>query len=144
MKREYLVKGPLKPELISSYISNFSASLETGGHSIFVGQVRADEIEGKKVAGIDYSAYEEMVSTEAERIISITKKAFTDIHNIEILHSTGMVKAGEISLFVLATAGHRDQAFRACRHIVEMIKISYPVWGKEIFEDDSHQWKENH
>ena len=143
MNREYLVEGPIKPELLNNYLSLLSGSKETGGHSIFIGQVREDTIGEKQVRAIEYSAYEAMVAEEAERIKSLTKAAFEDVYNIEIVHSTGIVPAGEMSLFVLVTAGHRDQAIRACRHVVEMIKVSYPVWKKEIFEDDTTRWKEN-
>lgn len=143
MSRIYLVNGPLQPDLIGKYISLLSSSRESGGHSIFIGQVREDLVDGKKVKAIEYSAYDDMVAGEAEKIIKLTSDAFPDVHNIEILHATGIVRAGEISLFVLVTAGHRDQAIRACRHVVEMIKINYPVWKKEILDDESHQWKEN-
>lgn len=143
MSRKYLVNGPIQPDLIGKYIGLLSSSREVGGHSLFIGQVREDDIDGLKVKSIKYSAYDEMVTEEAEKIIRLTSDAFTDVHNIEILHSTGVVMAGEISLFVLVTAGHRDQAIRACRHVVEMIKLNYPVWKKEILDDDSHQWKEN-
>lgn len=143
MRRKYLVKGPIEPDLIGKYISLLSSSKKTGGHSVFIGQVREDLIENRKVKAIEYSAYEDMVVSEAEKIRKVIFDAFSDVHSIEIIHSTGTVKAGEISLFVLVTAGHRDQAIRACRHIVEMIKIEYPVWKKEILDDESHQWKEN-
>lgn len=143
MSREYLVDGPINPDLIGKYISLLSSSKEAGAHSVFVGQVREDLVDGKKVVAIEYSAYNEMVAIEAEKIRKVTFDAFSDVHNIEIIHSTGTVRAGEISLFVLVTSGHRDQAIRACRHIVEMIKIEYPVWKKEILDDESYQWKEN-
>jgi len=143
MNREYLVEGPIKTDLIGKYIGLLSSSKSTGGHSIFIGQVRDDKIDGKKVRAIEYSAYNEMVTTEAEKIKSVTRTAFPDVHNIEIIHSAGMVEAGETSLFVIVSAGHRDQAIRACRHVVEMIKINYPVWKKEILDDESHHWKEN-
>ncbi len=143
MSREYLVDGPIKPDLIGKYIGLLSSSKEAGAHSVFVGQVREDLVEGKKVIAIEYSAYNDMVAIEAEKIRKVTFDAFSDVHNIEIIHSTGTVRAGEISLFVIVTSGHRDQAIRACRHIVEMIKIEYPVWKKEILDDDSHRWKEN-
>ena len=143
MKKEFLVKGPISTDVISKHLASLSGLSNCGGHATFMGQVRNDLVDDKKVRAIEYSAYEALVSKEAERIISITESAFSDVEKIEILHSNGIVKAGEVSLFVLVAAGHRDQAFRACRHVVEMIKVHYPVWKKEIFEDESHRWKEN-
>lgn len=143
MNPTYLVKGPVGIPVISAYLAALTEMKNCGGHASFMGQVRDDETGGRKVVAIEYSAYEAMVSKEAERIISVTKEAFSDVHKIIIIHSEGRVNTGEISLFVLVAAGHRDQAFRACRHVVEMIKIHYPVWKKEIFEDDTHQWREN-
>ena len=83
-----------------------------------------------------------MVVLAAEDIKKNTKEAFSDVKDIIIIHSTGIVKAGEISLLVLITAGHRDHASRACRHALEMVKKNYPVWKKEIFEDGSTRWRE--
>ena len=141
MSRTYLVDGPIQADLIGKYIGQLSSSKEVGAHSIFIGQVREDHVEGLRVIAIEYSAYEEMVTAEAENIIKLTSAAFADVHNIEIIHSTGVVRSGEISLFILVTAGHRDQAIRACRHVVEMIKLNYPVWKKEILDNGSHKWK---
>ena len=68
---------------------------------------------------------------------------FNDVNSVEILHSSGIVNAGEISLFVIISAGHRQQAIEACRQTVELIKERLPVWKKEIFEDNSTCWREN-
>jgi molybdopterin synthase catalytic subunit len=46
-------------------------------------------------------------------------------------------------LFILVSAGHRQQAIKACAKTVELIKERLPVWKKEIFEDDSHIWRQN-
>ena len=143
MEQKYLVEGPITPSIINSCISDLGKQDNAGGHSVFIGQVRADIIDGKRVTGIEYSAYGEMVAAESERIIKVTREAFSDIKEIIILHSVSLVKTGEISLFVMVTAGHRDQAIRGCQHVVEMIKLDYPVWKKEIFDDSSHRWKEN-
>jgi molybdopterin synthase catalytic subunit len=62
---------------------------------------------------------------------------------MHIYHSLGLVKAGEISLFVFTSSVHRKDAIDACEEIVERIKKEAPVWGKEIFEDESYVWKEN-
>jgi molybdopterin synthase catalytic subunit len=50
-----------------------------------------------------------------------------------IVHSVGIVKAGEASLFIMVTSGHRDQGTRGCRHTLEMVKEKLPVWKKEIY-----------
>jgi len=115
-----------------------------GGHSVFMGQVRADIADGKTVKAIEYSAYEIMVKAEADKIVAEILSEFTDAQSVDILHSLGTVKAGELSLFVLVSAGHRQQAIKACEKTVEMIKERLPVWKKEIFEDDSHIWRQNH
>jgi molybdopterin synthase catalytic subunit len=54
-----------------------------------------------------------------------------------------VVKAGEISLFVFTSSVHRRAAIDACNEVVERIKHELPVWGKEIFKDETYQWKVN-
>jgi len=108
---------------------------------MFLGQVRADEFEGKKVKAIEYSAFVELVSVEAEKITKEIFSEFGEVKSIEIIHSTGNVMAGGISLLVLVSASHRHQAMQACAKTVELIKGKLPIWKKEIFEDDSHLWK---
>jgi molybdopterin synthase catalytic subunit len=141
MSQSILITGPITKELISEMISNIGGKTESGGHSIFIGQVRADVINGKKIRSIDYSAYEEMVKVEADKIKEIVLTKFSDAKTIDIIHSTGVVLAGEISLFVLVSAGHRKDAIMACSTAVELIKERFPVWKKEIFEDNSYLWK---
>lgn len=138
-----LINGPITCEIISSRIDLLSQKKELGGHSIFLGQVRADVKGIRKVKAIEYSAYEEMVWKEAEVIIKTILSEFSDVKSVDILHSTGRVMAGEVSLLVLVSAGHRQQAITACSKTVELIKERLPVWKKEIFEDNTHEWVQN-
>ncbi len=62
---------------------------------------------------------------------------------MHVYHSLGTVTAGHICLFVFTSAVHRKEAIDACEETVEWIKAELPVWGKEVFEDDSYQWKVN-
>jgi molybdopterin synthase catalytic subunit len=82
-----------------------------------------------------------MVNVEVENIKKQILLQFGDVKSIDIIHSTGVVKAGELSLVVIVSAGHRLQAFQACSKTVELIKDKLPVWKKEMFDDDSHLWK---
>jgi molybdopterin synthase catalytic subunit len=133
MKNRYLVGGAIAPLLISELITLGNDDVSAGAVSIFIGKVRDDEINGKRVTAIEYSAYNDMAEKEVEEIIKTIKGAFSEVRKVIIVHSTGIVKAGEASLFLLVTAVRRDHSTRACRHALEMIKERLPVWKKELF-----------
>jgi len=135
------MKGPITQQVITQFINKMGDRTDSGGHSIFLGQVRADEVNRKKVLAIEYSAYEGLVKIEADKIKETVLAEFSDAKTVDIVHSTGIVKAGEISLLVLVTAGHRHHAILACTKALELIKEKLPVWKKEIFDDDTHKWK---
>ncbi len=138
-----LINGPVTQEIISLIIGKTNIRTDTGAHSVFLGMVRADVIDGKAVVAIEYSAYEAMVKAEVMKIKELIISEFQEVKIIEILHSTGIVRTGENSLFVLVSAGHRHQAINACAQAVELIKERLPVWKKEIFDDNSAHWREN-
>ena len=143
MITNYLIDGPITQNEIAHFIEKIGGRTESGGHSIFLGQVRADEVNGLKVEAIEYSAYEAMVKVEADKIKESVLLEFDDANTVDIIHSTGIVKAGEISLLVFVSAGHRHHAIEACSKTVELIKEKLPVWKKEIYDDNSHLWKQN-
>jgi molybdopterin synthase catalytic subunit len=140
---DYLIEGPITQEIISNLIIRLGKRTDSGGHSVFLGQVRADKIKDKKVVAIKYSSYEAMVRVEAEEIIKVILSEFGDVRSVDIVHSNGIVNAGEISLLVLVSAGHRHQATLACTKTVELIKEKLPIWKKEIFDDQSAEWRQN-
>ena len=140
--KNIFIQGPVSAAFIAESIQKHRSQTAIGGHNIFLGQVRADEIQGKKVASIEYTSHEEMalqtMHTIREEIFS--KYPITCMH---VYHSLGLVGIGEICLFVFVSAPHRKEAIHACEELVERIKAELPVWGKEIFEDATHQWKKN-
>ncbi len=141
-KHNVFLKGPITPAYIADSIAKHSGKTNIGAHDIFLGQVRNDLIDDKAVIAIDYSAYDEMAE---QKFHEIREAAFAKYNLVcmHIYHSLGLVKAGEICLFVFVSSKHRNDAFDACREIVEQIKAEVPIWGKEIFADESHVWKEN-
>ncbi|MCZ2357031.1 MAG: molybdenum cofactor biosynthesis protein MoaE [Bacteroidia bacterium] len=140
--KNIFVAGAISSEKIATSIQNHSTKLSIGGHSIFLGQVRADTIDNQEVQSIHYSAYEPMALEVAFRIREdiFQKYPLVCMH---IYHSLGEVKAGEISLFVFTSAIHRQPAIEACTEVVERIKKELPVWGKEILTTGNVIWKEN-
>lgn len=128
--------------LIGESIAAHSSRTDIGAHSIFLGQVRNDKIDGKTVRAIEYSAYTEMAEKKIYEIREETFERFA-LTCMHIYHSLGIVNAGEISLFVFTSSKHRKEAMEACSYVVNRIKSELPVWGKEILEDNTHNWKRN-
>ncbi|TAI47289.1 molybdenum cofactor biosynthesis protein MoaE [Flagellimonas allohymeniacidonis] len=140
--RQVFVQGAIQPDFIANSIAKHQSKTQIGAHDIFLGQVRADTIDGKTVGAIEYTAYEEMANLKFHEIKEQTFEKF-DITCMHIYHSLGRVNVGEICLFVFVSSPHRKTAFDALQFVVEAIKAEVPVFGKELFEDDSYQWKVN-
>ena len=140
--KNIFIQGPITASFIADSIQKHSTKTGIGGHSIFLGQVRADKIDDKQVSSIEYTAYEEM-ALEKMHVIREYIFAKYDLTCMHVYHSLGNVKAGEISLFVFTSSAHRKAAIDACEETVERIKAELPVWGKELFADNSYVWKEN-
>lgn len=140
--KKVFIEGAISPAFVGESIAKHSVKTNIGAHSIFLGQVRNDKFEGKEVALIEYTAYEDMAN---EAFHMIRESAFEkfDLTCMHIYHSLGSVKAGEISLFVFTSSKHRKDAIAACEYIVNRIKAEVPVWGKEFFTDESAVWKTN-
>jgi molybdopterin synthase catalytic subunit len=135
-------EGAISSEFIANSIAKHQSKTGIGAHNIFLGQVRADEVDGKTVSAIEYTAYEEMANKKFHEIREATFEKF-DLTCMHIYHSLGAVKTGEICLFVFVSSPRRKEVFKALEYVVEAIKVDVPVFGKELFEDASHQWKVN-
>lgn len=141
-KKTIFIEGPISAEFIGNSIAKHQSKTSIGAHDIFLGQVRADEIEGNTVKAIEYTAQQEM----AEEILYNIREAAFEKYNLtcmHIYHSLGTVNAGEICLFVFVSSPRRKDVFNAIEFLVEEIKANAPIFGKEIFENDEHQWKVN-
>lgn len=142
-KRNIFIEGAISPSFIADSIAKHASKTDIGAHSLFLGQIRADQVKDKIVRAIEYASYEELAleNMAAIREAIFEKYPLTCMH---IYHSMGTVRAGEICLFVFTSSKHRKAAIAACEEVVERIKKELPIWGKEIFEDETHQWKANH
>lgn len=140
--KNIFMQGAIPASFIAESIQKHSTKTTIGGHSIFLGQVRADQTENGIVKAIEYTAYEEMAIEKMHLIREdiFAKYPLTCMH---VHHSLGEVAAGEICLFVFTSSAHRKAAMDACEETVERLKAELPVWGKEIMEDEKYQWKVN-
>ncbi len=110
---------------------------DCGAVALFVGTVR-DHHEGKAVVSLAYTAFKEMAAKEfATRAAEI--KARWPVGEVYVAHRTGKLAIGDASVGIAVPTGHRAEAFEACRHAIEALKKSAPVW-KEEFYDQGKAW----
>ncbi len=104
-----------------------------GAVALFLGTVR-DHNEGRKVTGLEYSAYEEMALQELRRVRDQALEQF-EITRAAVVHRLGALEIGATSVAVAVAAPHRAAAFEACRFMIDTLKRTVPIWKKETFED---------
>jgi len=100
-----------------------------GGIAVFLGTVR-DLNDGRTVTRLEYEAYASMALAEMDRIRAEIELAIPDVR-IAALHRTGSLDVGDISVICAASAPHRDEAFRACRLMIDRLKERVPIWKRE-------------
>jgi len=105
------------------------ASPEAGGTAVFLGTVR-DHADAGPVDRLDYDAYEDMAITVLAEIAT-EAVAKWGLSAVAILHGVGAFGVGETTMVVACSAAHREEAFDACRYIVDEVKGRVPVWKKE-------------
>ena len=115
---------------------------ESGALVLFHGVAR-NHSEGRRVLALEYDAYSEMAERKL-REVADEVRARWPVTGIGILHRTGRLQIGEVSLLVAVSAAHRREAFEACHHAVDRIKQIVPIWKKEIWEDGEGEWVAGH
>jgi molybdopterin synthase catalytic subunit len=89
---------------------------------------------GRAVQALEYEAFEPMALNELERIAGEIADRF-GVARLAIVHRTGTVAVGEVSVAIAAAAPHREAAFDACRYAIEELKARAPIWKSERFAD---------
>ena len=109
-----------------------------GGYAAFEGWVR-DSNDGQRVRGLEYEAFEELAVREGGRIVAEAIARF-GVVRAACVHRVGELAVGELAVWVGVSAPHRDEAFRACRHIIDEVKHRLPIWKKEHYVNGDSGW----
>lgn len=128
-----LVAVTASPLDMQSLIGEVVASTTAEGAVVsFLGLVRDTNL-GRRVAYLDYEAYEPLAVKSLERIIREARSTWPDAR-AGVHHRTGRIELGEASVAIVAAAPHRADAFAACRYVIERIKQIVPIWKHEHFD----------
>ena len=109
-----------------------------GARSVFEGTVR-DTNDGHDVIKLEYECYESLAIKEGNKILGEAIEKFGLIDAF-CIHRIGTLEIGETAVIVVATSGHRDEAFKGCRYIIDEVKCRVPIWKKEHYQDGETEW----
>jgi len=109
-----------------------------GARSVFEGTVR-DTNDGHDVKKLEYECYESLAIKEGNKILGEAIEKFGLIDAF-CIHRIGTLEVGETAVIVVATSGHRDEAFKGCRYIIDEVKCRVPIWKKEHYQDGATEW----
>jgi molybdopterin synthase catalytic subunit len=112
-----------------------------GGITMFVGRVR-NANHGRDVTGVSYSLFAPLVLKVFERACREATEEFGPRLRLHISHAHGRLGIGDIAVVVAAGTPHRDEAFRACRKVIEIVKHESPIWKQEHYSDGDSEWSE--
>ena len=89
-----------------------------GAYAGFEGWIR-NVNEGQEVLRLEYEAYEPLAVSEGEKVIAEAREKYPILH-AHCVHRSGLLEIGECAVWVGVSAGHRDEAFLACRYITDL------------------------
>ena len=129
----YLTTEPIDLTVLLAQVQSPSR----GGVACFMGAVR-DHASGRAVTRLDYSAYGPMAEAECARIVAEAESRWPCA--VALKHRIGTLAIGDTAVAITAAAAHRDEAFAACRYVIEEVKRRVPIWKREVFADGSVEW----
>jgi molybdopterin synthase catalytic subunit len=117
------------------------SSSSVGAVVTFLGTTR-DISKGKRVATLEFEHYPGMAE---KKLAEIRERAIKEygVIDVTIIHRVGMMPVGEDIVLIAVAAGHRDEAFKACRFCIDELKRITPIWKKET-TPEGESWVEEH
>lgn len=129
-----IIRTAIRPDELRGRLNDPAA----GAYAAFEGWIR-NENEGHDVLRLEYEVYEPLAVTEGEKVIAEARAKFPILY-ADCVHRTGLLEIGECAVWVGVSSGHRDEAFLACRYIIDQVKVRLPIWKKEHYADGHSGW----
>ena len=121
------------PELAASLTDRTA-----GAFASFEGWVR-DHNDGRQVDALDYEVFAPLALTEGAAILEEARRKY-GVTAIRAVHRQGALRIGDCAVWVGVISSHRDEAFRACRYVIDEVKHRLPIWKKEHYRDGTAEW----
>ena len=132
-----IVQAALDPAAAIDFVSDPGF----GGIALFAGRVR-DLNHGRVVTGVSYDMFDALALRGFETIADQARTDFGPRLRLFIAHARGRLAVGDFAVVIAAGTPHRDEAFGACRQVIEAVKHSSPIWKQEHYADGDSVWSE--
>lgn len=134
-----IVTGPVKANEVVEALNHPSH----GGQACFFGAVR-NLNHGRKVLAVSYECHTRLAIAVLEEIVREARAKWGEELVAVVIHGTQKLNVGEMSVGVGVSTPHRDEAFEACRYIIEQLKVRAPIWKQEHYVDGDSEWLKGH
>jgi len=129
-----MTNEPICPDELRDDLADPAA----GAYTSFEGWIR-NVNDGQDVLRLEYETYEPLAVSEGQAVIEEAIARFS-IQHARCVHRIGLLEIGECAVWVGVSSGHRDEAFKACRFIIDQVKVRLPVWKKEHYVGGNSGW----
>ena len=132
-----IVETPIEADRVRTFVAGDPAC---GGICTFEGATRADtEAAHGRVIRLEYEAYDGMARGQMRRLAEVALHRWGP-GRVAMVHRSGAVEVGAVSVMIAFACGHRDAAFAACRWLIDALKRDVPIWKRDVYEDGTRRW----
>ncbi len=123
--------------------ADFVDAAENGALTMFIGRVRNHNM-GKSVNAVSYDVFAPLACNVFHTLCAEARAQFGEHLRLYVEHYKGTLTIGGISVIIAAGSPHRDESFKACRYLIEQLKIRAPIWKQEHYADGDSEWVRGH
>lgn len=134
-----IVNGPVDTRIVTTQLDN----PKHGAQSYFFGAVRKFN-HGRVVNAVSYECHHKIAISTITEIVSEARAKWGEELDAIVVHGTGRILVEEMSVAIGVSTPHREEAFEACRYIIEELKVRVPIWKQEHYVDGDSEWLKGH
>lgn len=135
----HICDGPIQ----SDWLNEIAKNPTHGAATHFEGRVR-NRNHGRDVVAVSYDCHKALASQELMKIVEEARTKWGESLDAVVFHGSGRLAVGDISVAIAVTSPHRNEAFEACRYIIEELKVRATIWKQEHYVDGDSEWLKGH